>query len=254
VRSSVYSVLNDLLFISRKFEADSETQGSGPQKWESEFILASLSASSFPLMSQWPGTQHNHPLLLLESACSIEVKTKLYMKIEQTTQPCYQNISAITRQLLQFSARPSSIPLKIGIMRVFSKKQITIFLISQKASHKKTLGLPTVRYPRFLHHTFFDNSTSFYCKNLCFGALERLFIDKIKKKKTNKNNFFRHFFWFRWLEVELLKMQFFKNLKKWQLNTNYMMYVRSKSFVVYARVGKSLFCNHWRVMTDIQIV
>jgi hypothetical protein len=31
-------------------------------------------------------------------------------------------------------------------VRVFSKKQITIFLLSQKASHKKTTGLPTFRF------------------------------------------------------------------------------------------------------------
>jgi hypothetical protein len=36
-------------------------------------------------------------------------------------------ISAKPRQWLHFSARPSSIPVKLGIMRVFSKKQITIF-------------------------------------------------------------------------------------------------------------------------------
>jgi hypothetical protein len=44
--------MTHLLFISRTIEADSETQGSGPQKWESKPIHASLSASSLPLMSQ----------------------------------------------------------------------------------------------------------------------------------------------------------------------------------------------------------
>jgi hypothetical protein len=53
-----------LLFISRTTQADSGTQGSGLLKWESEPILASLSASSLPLMSQWPGTQNNLTLLL----------------------------------------------------------------------------------------------------------------------------------------------------------------------------------------------
>jgi hypothetical protein len=33
-------------------EADSGTQGSGPQKWESEAIFTSPSASLLPLMSQ----------------------------------------------------------------------------------------------------------------------------------------------------------------------------------------------------------
>jgi hypothetical protein len=39
-------------FISRTTEADIGTQGSGPQKWESEIIRTSLSASSLLLMSQ----------------------------------------------------------------------------------------------------------------------------------------------------------------------------------------------------------
>jgi hypothetical protein len=46
-------------------------------------------------------------------------------------------ISVISRQLLRRSARPTSISLKIGKMRVFSKKQASIFYSGQKASHKK---------------------------------------------------------------------------------------------------------------------
>jgi hypothetical protein len=37
-----------------------------------------------------------------------------------------------------FSARTSSISLKIGIIKVFSKKQTSIFYLGQKASHKKS--------------------------------------------------------------------------------------------------------------------
>jgi hypothetical protein len=44
--------MTHFLFISRTIEADSGTQGSGVQKWESEPILVNLSASSLPLMSQ----------------------------------------------------------------------------------------------------------------------------------------------------------------------------------------------------------
>jgi hypothetical protein len=44
--------MTHFLFISQIIEADSETQGSGPKELESEPILASLSASSLPLMSQ----------------------------------------------------------------------------------------------------------------------------------------------------------------------------------------------------------
>jgi hypothetical protein len=116
--------------------------------------------------------------------------------------PC---ISIISGETLHRQTQPSSISLQIGIRRVFSKKQTSIFYPGQKASHKKTTGLPTFR---FLHHTFFDNSTSFCCKNLCLGALERYFIEQ-KSKNT--------------------KCNFFKNLKILQLNNNYMMYVFSKS-------------------------
>jgi hypothetical protein len=81
------------------------------------------------------------------------------------------------------SARPSSISLKIGIVRVFSKKHITIFKLSQKASHKKLQGYQLFDFARFLHHNFFDNSTSFYCRNWCVGVLVRYFI-----KQNSKNN------------------------------------------------------------------
>jgi hypothetical protein len=64
----VCAAMIHFLFTSRTTEADSETQGSGSQKWESESILTSLSPSSLPLMSQWPGTQNN--LLLWERSCS----------------------------------------------------------------------------------------------------------------------------------------------------------------------------------------
>jgi hypothetical protein len=40
--------MTHFLFISRTIEAYNGTQGSGPQKWESEPILASLSALSLP--------------------------------------------------------------------------------------------------------------------------------------------------------------------------------------------------------------
>jgi hypothetical protein len=65
-------------------------------------------------------------------------------------------------------------------VRDFSKKQRSVFYLGQKASHKKTTGLPT----------FFDNSTSFYCKNLCLGALERLFIKQNSKNRKNQQQQF----------------------------------------------------------------
>jgi hypothetical protein len=66
---------------------------------------------------------------------------------------------------------------------------------------------------------------------LCKGYLFRK-IQKIKKLTTTI--FFKKKNWFRLLEVELLKMQFFNNLKKSPLNNNYMMYVWLKLFVAPA--------------------
>jgi hypothetical protein len=89
-----------------------------------------------------------------------------------------------------FPTRPSSISLKIGIVRDFSKKKEVRLLFRPKSFQKKTTGLPTFDFPRVLHHTFFDNSTSFYCKNLCLGALERLFIEQNSKNIKNQQQFF----------------------------------------------------------------
>jgi hypothetical protein len=70
----------------------------------------------------------------------------------------------------------------------FLAKNITIFYPGHKSSHKKLQRYQLFDFPRFLHHTFFDNSTSYCCRNLCLGALERYFIEqnmrKIKKKTT----------------------------------------------------------------------
>jgi hypothetical protein len=103
-------------------------------------------------------------------------------------------ISVSTCQWLQkrlFPTRPSSISLKIGIVRDLSKKQRSIFNSGQKASKKKLQGCQIFYFPRFLNHIFFDNSTSFYCKNLCLGALESLFITQnSKNKKKQQQQFF----------------------------------------------------------------
>jgi hypothetical protein len=95
----------------------------------------------------------------------------------------------------------------------FKQKTDNYILVKPKNLPQKNYRV--ANFSRFLHHTFFDNSTSFYCKNLCLGALERLNIElNSKNKKTNNNNFFQKKFWFRWLEVELLKMQFFQKSKE----------------------------------------
>jgi hypothetical protein len=83
-----------------------------------------------------------------------------------------------------FPTRPSSISLKIGIVRVFRKKRGPSFISAKKPPTKKLQGYQLLDFPRFLHHTFFNNSISFYCRNLCMCALERYFIEKNKKKTT----------------------------------------------------------------------
>jgi hypothetical protein len=62
---------------------------------------------------------------------------------------CYR--SAKTRLWLQFSARPSSIPLKIGIVRVFSKKTDKFILVKPKSLPQKNY-----RVAKFsIFHDFF---------------------------------------------------------------------------------------------------
>jgi hypothetical protein len=57
--------------------------------------------------------------------------------------------------------------------------------LGQQACHKKkTTGLLTIRFSTI--SSFFDNSTSFYCKYLCLDALERYFIEK--NSKNNKKS------------------------------------------------------------------
>jgi hypothetical protein len=101
--------------------------------------------------------------------------------------------SVISGEGLHLSARPSSIFLKISIMRVFSKKQTTIFYLGQKASHKKTTGLPTFRFSTISQRVFIAETCA----------------------------------WMRWKGILLKKIQ---KIKKLPMNNNYMMYVCSKSF------------------------
>jgi hypothetical protein len=92
---------------------------------------------------------------------------------------------------------------------------------------KKLQGYQLFDFLRFLHHTFFDTSTSFYCRNLCLGALERYFIEKKSKNKKTNNNLKK--IGFDDLKWNYSKCIFFKNLKKIPMNINYMMNVCSKS-------------------------
>jgi hypothetical protein len=68
--------------------------------------------------------------------------------------------------------------LKIGIMTVLGQKTPTI-----KLQGYQLFDFP---FPRFLHHIFFDNSASFYCRNLCLNALEKYLIEQNKKTNNNK--------------------------------------------------------------------
>jgi hypothetical protein len=69
---------------------------------------------------------------------------------------------------------------KLAKWQFWAKKLTAIFYLGQKATRKKTTGLPTFW---FLHHTFFDNSASIYCKNLCLVALKRYFIEQNSKNE-----------------------------------------------------------------------
>jgi hypothetical protein len=89
-----------------------------------------------------------------------------------------------------FPTRPFSFSLKIGMMRVFSKKQRSLFLFRPKnLPQKKLQGYQLFDFPRFLNNTFY-NLTSFWCRNLCLDALERYFIEQNSKKTTTANIFF----------------------------------------------------------------
>jgi GTPase SAR1 family protein len=48
-----------------------------------------------------------------------------------------------------------------------------------------------------------------------------IIIEQNSKNKKNSNNNKKN--WFRWLEVEWIKIQIFLNLKKLPMNNNYMM-------------------------------
>jgi hypothetical protein len=115
-------------------------------------------------------------------------------------------ISVISHQLMHRSARLSSISLEIGIMRVLSKH---LFFIQAKKPPTNQL----FEFPRFLHHTFFDHSSSFNCRNLCLGALRQ------------QQQFFSIFFGFDDLKLNYSKCVFLKNLKKLPTDNKYIMYV-----------------------------
>jgi hypothetical protein len=94
--------------------------------------------------------------------------------------------------------------LKIGI----SQKK------TKSPTKKKLQGYQLFGFSRFLHHTLLGYSASFYRKNRCLGALERYFIEKNSiNKKPNSNNL-QKTIWFESLEMELLKIHFFKKSKK----------------------------------------
>jgi hypothetical protein len=72
--------------------------------------------------------------------------------------------------------------------REFLAKNRHLFFIKAKKPHTKRLqGYQLLDFRRFLHHTFFDNSTSYYRRNWCLGAfaLERYFIEQNLKNSKN---------------------------------------------------------------------
>jgi hypothetical protein len=97
---------------------------------------------------------------------------------------------AIARKALHRSARISSISLKIGIMRVFSKNQTSVFYLGQKASHKKLQGNQLFEFLPFLKITPFQSAPILKFKQINgraifknvskFSRVASLVIDKIK--------------------------------------------------------------------------
>jgi hypothetical protein len=118
-------------------------------------------------------------------------------------------ISVISGEALHRSARPSSISLKIGIVRVLNKKQTSIFYLGQKASHKKKLQDYQLFYNFSIIHSLITQRV-FIAENCAWARWKVFFIEENSKEKKINNKFF--FFlnvWFRWLEMEFLKIQFF---------------------------------------------
>jgi hypothetical protein len=81
----------------------------------------------------------NAILLLKEIVITLKFQTNTIQRLMST-------ISRVMSEKGLFPTLPSSISLKIGIVRDFSKKQRSVFYLGQKASNKKTTGLPTFRF------------------------------------------------------------------------------------------------------------
>jgi hypothetical protein len=85
--------------------------------------------------------------------------------------------------------------MEIGIMRIFGKKQTSVFYSGQKASHKKNTALSTFVHDFFIIFSLitqrvFIGETFFWVRWKC--KIEQ----NSKNKKTKNNNFFLKF-WFR---------------------------------------------------------
>jgi hypothetical protein len=100
-----------------------------------------------------------------------------------------------------------------------AKNRHPFFIKAKKPPTKKLQGCQLFEFPRFLHHTFFDNSTSFYCRNFCLGALERY---SFKQNSKNNNNNLKKKVGFDHLKWNYSKCNFFKNLNKLPMNDKYM--------------------------------
>jgi spore maturation protein CgeB len=126
----------------------------------------------------------------------------------------------ISGEALQRSARLSSISLKIGIMRVFSKKQTSIFYLGQKASHKKNYRVTNFSI-------FHDFSTIlslitqrvFIAKTCARVLWKGILLSKIYQiNKPTTTIFFKYFFGFdelKWkIQFFIKSKKIFKNLSK----------------------------------------
>jgi hypothetical protein len=72
-------------------------------------------------------------------------------------------------------------------MRVFSKKQTCIFYLGQKAFHKKTTGLPTLRISDFSIILSLITQRIFIAETCAWVRWKEILLSKVQKNKKKTN-------------------------------------------------------------------
>jgi hypothetical protein len=112
-------------------------------------------------------------------------------------------------------------------MRVFSKKQTSIFYPGQKASHKKTRGLPTFRFSSISPSESISLITQrvFIAETCAWVRWKGISLSKIQKIKKPNNNNLKKKIGFDDLKWNHSKCIFLKNLKKLPMNNKCLFHV-----------------------------